>query len=233
MIWIKWALSPQEIRDRIIGGDSAFLKSLVEYLESCHVGEFTKPLVEVQKDILQRKVVEKPYVDSQLKMPISPPAQSCQCNQEGCHVCEEFDKWFASYIVECDQLACRLNAHTCRSSKKSNKKIVEDGPGARKTRSLCQDSNGYCKACMPREILSQTYFDAANGAIQMKKGEAWYNTWTPLLEYLIRCNTDSTCLLSGTAVNAVTAYVTDYVSKMGIKTNVLFEAVLKDERKLR
>ena len=52
------------------------------------------------------------------------------------------------------------------------KNAVEDGPEARETRSLCQDSNGHCKAHMPRELLSQTYFDAATGAIQMKKGEA-------------------------------------------------------------
>lgn len=206
---------------------------MVEYLEGCHVGEFTKPLSEVQKDILQRKVVETPYADIQLKLPTVPPAHTCQCNEPGCISCENFDKWYKSYIEDCDQLACKLNAHTCRSSKKSNKKKENDGPEARETKSLCLDSNGYCKARMPRELLPQTYFDAASGAIRMKKGEPWYNTWTPLLEFLIHCNTDCACLLSGTAVNAVTGYVTDYVAKMGLKTNVLFEAVLRVIRKMR
>ena len=39
LIWIKGALSPQEVRDKILDTESDFQKSMVEYLESVHQGE--------------------------------------------------------------------------------------------------------------------------------------------------------------------------------------------------
>ena len=59
----------------------------------------------------------------------------------------------------------------------------------------------------------------------MKKGEAWMNTFTPLITYLLRCNSDTTSLLSGTAIKAIVAYVTDYVTKPGLTTYSIFETV--------
>ncbi|KAJ3503997.1 hypothetical protein NMY22_g18063 [Coprinellus aureogranulatus] len=41
MIWIANAMSPQDIRDKLMDKDSAFQKSLVDYLEKCHQGDFT------------------------------------------------------------------------------------------------------------------------------------------------------------------------------------------------
>ena len=233
LIWVRKAMTPQQIRDRILSGDSAFLQALVEYLEAAHVGEFSKPLSDVQKDILQRKVVETPFVDLQLQMPVPSPSCSCRCDLPTCQSCIKFNQWFAKYNTDCDQLASKLNAHICKSAKESKKKKEEDAPEARETRAVCKDTNGQCKACMPRELFSQTYFDSVTGAIRLKKGEAWYNTWTPLHEYLLRCNTDTTCMLSGTAIKAVVGYITDYVLKLGIKTHVLFEAVLKTVRRTK
>jgi hypothetical protein len=59
----------------------------------------------------------------------------------------------------------------------------------------------------------------------MKKGEAHMNTVSPALTYLLRCNTDVTSLLSGTAVKAIVAYVTEYVTKPGLKTYSIFDTI--------
>jgi len=59
----------------------------------------------------------------------------------------------------------------------------------------------------------------------MKKGEAHMNTITPILTYLLHCNTDVTSLLSGTAVKAVVAYVMEYVTKPGLKTYSIFDTI--------
>lgn len=40
LLWIDGALSPQEIRDRLMADDSSFQKDLIEYLEGVHKGEF-------------------------------------------------------------------------------------------------------------------------------------------------------------------------------------------------
>ena len=48
-----------------------------------------------------------------------------------------------------------------------------------------------------------TEVDPHTGALNVKKGEPWINTLTPLVTYLLRCNTDVTSLLSGTAIKVL------------------------------
>jgi len=72
--------------------------------------------------------------------------------------------------------------------------------------------------------------DLATGAMKMKKGEAWINTFSSLVTYLFRCNTDTTSLLSGTAIKATVIYITD-VTKPGLNTySTLFVKYLKEMR---
>ena len=59
----------------------------------------------------------------------------------------------------------------------------------------------------------------------MKKSEPWINTVTQVVTYLFRCNTDITCLLSGTAIKAVVMYVSDYITKSSLKTHTIFESI--------
>ena len=84
---------------------------------------------------------------------------------------------------------------------------------------------GKCKARFPRPIFKQTEVDKETGAINLKKLEPMINTLTPLVTYLLHCNTDITCLKSGTAVKAVIMYVTDYITKCSLKTHVVFDVI--------
>lgn len=59
ILWIKGALSPQQIRDKIMNADSIFQQELINYLESCHIGEFmtgTIDQVSNQRPILDNKI---------------------------------------------------------------------------------------------------------------------------------------------------------------------------------
>ncbi|KAJ6612942.1 hypothetical protein B0H10DRAFT_2222723 [Mycena sp. CBHHK59/15] len=40
LVWIKSALSPQQIWDKLTAPDDAFQKALVSYLKAAHIGEF-------------------------------------------------------------------------------------------------------------------------------------------------------------------------------------------------
>ena len=51
------------------------------------------------------------------------------------------------------------------------------------------------------------------------------NNVTAEVTYPICCNTDVTSLLSGTAIKAVVAYVSDYISKPALKIYLICEAV--------
>ena len=66
-----------------------------------------------------------------------------------------------------------------------------------------------------------------SGTIFLKKIEEWVNTVTPVLTYLLRCNTDVTSLKSGTAVKGVIMYITNYVTKTSLKTHVIFDTIRK------
>ena len=63
------------------------------------------------------------------------------------------------------------------------------------------------------------------GAINMIKKESWLNSFTYVVTYLFRCNTDVTSLRSGTAIKGVLLYVSNYVTKPALKTHVIFETV--------
>jgi hypothetical protein len=63
------------------------------------------------------------------------------------------------------------------------------------------------------------------GTVDMKKKEIWLNTFTYLVTYLFRCNTDITSLRSGTAIKGVLLYVSNYVTKPALKTHVIFDTV--------
>ncbi|KAK7675989.1 hypothetical protein QCA50_007963 [Cerrena zonata] len=83
---------------------------------------------------------------------------------------------------------------------------------------------GECRARFPREARLESTFDEL-GALQLKHKEPVINSFTSLVDYLIRCNTDTTCLLSGTQVKAVIAYIPDYITKYQLKKYTLFEVI--------
>ena len=117
---------------------------------------------------------------------------------------------FNTYEKEWKNIALKANKHNNPCSKSSGK------------HKGCLDKNNNCKVHFPREIVSSTMVDINSDALKIKKGEKWYNTQTPTLFFLLHCNHDTTSLLSGTAVKAIVAYVTDYVIKPVLKTHVIF-----------
>jgi hypothetical protein len=90
----------------------------------------------------------------------------------------------------------------------------------------CKDNRyGKCRARFPQAVHEKSEVDPDTGSITLKKGEPWINTFSPLLTYLVRCNTDVSCIWSGTAVKAVLVYITDYITKSGLKTHGVFESI--------
>jgi len=90
----------------------------------------------------------------------------------------------------------------------------------------CINKHGNCKAQFPRDRhLTRLRLILRTGALNIKKGERWINTLTPIVTYLLRCNSDVTSLLSGTAIKAIVAYISDYVTKLSLKTYTIFDTV--------
>jgi hypothetical protein len=209
LLWIKGALSPQEIRDKILDPELDFQRSMVEYLESVHQGEFFNGKLEDVIEQIDEYQKDPGYVPPTKTMPEAPPplcAERNECNT--CDNCKALSGWWVQFKKIVDDLVKRSNRHNdCSKSVR---------PCLRK---------GKCKARFPRDLVETTMVDPATGALKMKKGEAWINYFSPLLTFLVRCNTDTTSLLSGTAIKATVAYITDYVTKPGLNTYSMFDTI--------
>ncbi|EAU85037.2 hypothetical protein CC1G_04133 [Coprinopsis cinerea okayama7 len=203
LIWISGSVSPQVIRDRILN-DLNWQGKIVEWLEAAHVGEFlTGSLQDVKRNVDEKSESDL-YVDPTMVLPVSPPLRGCSVEHaDGCSSCSRTRSWWEYFRETVDDLFLKSNTYVnCRDNKFKR-----------------------CRARFPRELHETTRVDPATGALALKKGEAWINTMTPLLTYIMGCNTDVTSLLSGTAVKAVIVYVTDYITKPGLKTHVVFDAI--------
>lgn len=221
LVWIHCSLSPQTIRDRVLD-DLEFRQRLLSWLEQCHQGDFSTGTTNDIRDRLSAQNKDRVTVgslsvditpsmeltsstgmDSVMTLPIGPPPL---------HIREidstATERWFKDVLRISDEIVYRSNRH-CENHSRGCKR-----PG-----------QSVCRARFPREVLGATTIDPSTGAIQFKKTEPWINTFHPVLSYLLRCNSDVTCLLSRTQVRAVIAYVTDYITKSAYKMHDAFGSV--------
>ena len=222
LLWLKGCLTPQEIRDRIMDPNSEFQKKIVEYLESVHIGEFmTGSMDEVKQKVETQQAQDKNYTNPTQTLPEAPPPICTEHSESDnmCSDCKNLTSWWARFRNTVDDLVFRSNVHNCTRNLSSNEKTQK------KDRPTCINKQGKCKARFPRPLYEQTEVDPKTGALNIKKDEPWINTFTPLVTFLLRCNSDITSLLSGTAIKAIVAYVSDYITKPGLKTHSIFSAI--------
>ena len=224
LLWIKGNISPQEMRDKILKSNSVWRKKLIDWLESCHTGDFlTGSYAEVCESV-GKKREEEGYIDPTQSFPEAPPKKCvmvhCKGEEEDCESCRNTAKWVDRYATTVDDLLLRSNVHSC------NRGMNKDGTRRKnKASGGCMDNRwNKCKARFPRPTFLKTMIDEL-GTISMKKFEAWLNTFTPLVTYALRCNTDITSLSSGTAIKAVVLYVSDYITKSTLKTHTIFDSI--------
>ncbi|KAF7965594.1 hypothetical protein HWV62_42679, partial [Athelia sp. TMB] len=177
LLWIRSALTPQEIRERIMEPDGEFQKKMVQYLESAHQGEFkTGSVKDVTKDVAAQSA--RPGYEDPTETLASRPKYGCGLDRcEGCEVCTEKDKWEMHKDRVTDDILSRSNVHKCGSR-------------------CYVDGRTTCKSRFPRDTYETTMMDPGTGALSMKKTEPDLNTFNYTLTYLLRSNTDVTSLLS-------------------------------------
>ncbi len=203
----KDSLSPQEIRKRVMDVNPEFQKRMVEYLEGASKGEFyTATLQEMEEYKRSLDTVNPQRIQLSEQLP-DRPIDPCPDECKNCTQCNKSSQWWTKYYKEVDELIVSHNVHDCRKNLK------------------CKKSKNGCTARFPRELFSETTFDPETGKINQRKGESMLNNFSPVVSFIMRCNHDVTSLLSGTAIKAVIAYVTDYITKPGLKTHTIFEAV--------
>ncbi|KAJ7728041.1 hypothetical protein B0H16DRAFT_1331116 [Mycena metata] len=210
LLYIKGALPPQEIRNRLMNPGSEFEQALIKYLEGCHVGEFHGGNI----NAMQLKKAAKneqaasggtEYQNPTLTMPVPPPTLCNKKTCSGCTECSRLSRWWSNFWSTDDLML------------KSNVK----SKGAKG----CLNKEGICMARFPRELFEKSVVDHSDGSLNVKKLEPDINNVTPMLTYCLRCNTDVTSLLSGTAIKVIVAYISDYVSKASLKSYQVFSSM--------
>jgi len=206
--------TPQEIRHRIMDVNSDFQKKLVGILESV-VWRVPEPV--------QRLMFLK-GLELHLRLLITlNPLSLCQplllghvvikCGDCSCE--KDRELWWQEFESTVDDVLLRSNQHTHKIDKNGN------------NISYCMTAKvsanvGFLEIHFHRHWLIQS-----SGALSLKKGEAWMNSVTPLLSYLLPSNSDVTSLLSGTAIKAVVAYCQRLITKPSLKTYIIFECYKK------
>ncbi|KAJ7628136.1 hypothetical protein DFH06DRAFT_1006471, partial [Mycena polygramma] len=212
-----------------MGPRSRFRERLLRYLESSHRAEYFNGSREAV--IKKRKVEPLPHdADSDDEIDLSsnyrPPTQTLPkapprpCTGEKCtelcSKCKRYADWWDGFELEVDDLLVRSN------SGKTGKKQPDFK--FKRERKGCLTKTGVCRARFPREVV-ETSNVTEDGHVTVRHVEPMMNTVNPIITYLNRCNTDVTSLLSGTAVKAVVSYVSDYVSKLSLKSYQMFASV--------
>ncbi|KAI0337782.1 hypothetical protein BDW22DRAFT_1305448, partial [Trametopsis cervina] len=195
LIWVKNSLSPQEVRDKI-RENKTFAEEYTAWLESCHQGGYS-----TGTDVEIATVVEQLSQNPTESIPVPPPSDMTDADAES---------WLNEVRRITDCIVHLSNRHNSRHDKGC---LRGNAP------------NTYCRANFPRMLYPQTLVDWVTGSVQLRHTDQWMNTFNIVLTYLIRCNTDVTCLMSSTQVRAIIAYVTDYVTKNSLKTHAVFETI--------
>ena len=211
LVWILGALSPQAMRDRLLS-DVGFENALLEWLENSHFGDYSIFTNEELKDNLEEEFIESrngtAETRTRLKRGIRDPASKLPTRPADELSPPELDSWKKEMLRDADEVVFVSNHHDPNHGK-----------------GCLRGDPAYCRARFPRETFEETQVDEETGAIRFAKREPWINTYHPVLSHVLRCNTDVTCLLSGTQVKAIMAYVTDYVTKSKLTTESFFDTV--------
>ena len=230
LIWIKGCLNPQEMREKILRSNSEWNQKIIDWLESCHSGEFLTGTHEEISDKVAENMKNADYTDPTQTLPLHPP-KLCNIDHTAvngnnerkptdCMPCLKWSSWWTCVRNTIDDLLFKSNVHSCDHN------LNKNGSRKNNTSSGCKDNRwGKCKARFPRSLFTKSTIDFLTGAITIKKLEPWLNTFTPIVTYLFRCNTDVTSLSSGTAIKAVVIYVSDYITKSSLKTHVVFDSI--------
>ncbi|KAJ7479681.1 hypothetical protein FB451DRAFT_1031501, partial [Mycena latifolia] len=231
LLYIKGALPPQETRNRLMNPGSEFQLSLIKYLEAAHVGEFHNGDLALMRTKYPAPLKETPtYENPTLTMPVPPPEHCKHKGCSGCKQCSKLAQWWTNFWETTDDLMLKSNVHTHHrahepTTKERRAKVTKGAKVKSKGAKGCLTKEGICMARFSREIFTESVVNHSDGSLNTKKLESEINNVTPMLTYCVRCNTDVTSLLSGTAIKAIIAYISDYVSKASLKSYQVFSSM--------
>ena len=126
-----------------------------------------------------------------------PPVPPNPTDKNPIEILNEWDVVFATEVKMCGEV---LQRHVCRP--------------------VCHKygNEGRCRFLFPHEIVDASYFDAETNSVILVCRDATVNYYNPYILVFCRHNHDIKCILSGKSAKAAMFYISDYITKMGLKT---------------
>jgi len=135
-----------------------------------------------------------PSYEPRIERPPIPPKAEKECPID---ILNEWDEVYATEVKMCGEV---LQRHVCRA--------------------VCHKygNDGKCQFLFPHEIVEASYFDADTNSVIFLCRDATVNYFNPYILIFCRHNHDIKCILSGKGAKAAMFYITDYITKMDLKT---------------
>ncbi|KAG2112596.1 uncharacterized protein F5147DRAFT_572212, partial [Suillus discolor] len=108
--------------------------------------------------------------------------------------------WDTIYTTEIKRCGEALQRHTCRA--------------------VCHKyhNDERCRFLFPHEIVEASSFDSETNSVVLKCRDPTVNYFNPYVLVFCRHNHDMKCILSGKGAKAAMFYISDYITKMDLKT---------------
>ncbi|PPQ75657.1 hypothetical protein CVT26_001814 [Gymnopilus dilepis] len=170
---------------------------LHEKLKSCP--GFDKKVFDFFEGIIKHHLpsvdvlVDKKYEPRAERPPFAPPPPN---ERDGF----DLEAWIKEFNIEHKKLGEKLQRHVCRP--------------------VCHKygNTNSCRFQFPHEIISQSSFDPETNSLYLLCLDGEVNYHNPIILVYCRHNHDLKCILSGKAAKAAMFYITDYITKMDLKT---------------
>lgn len=190
LLWLEGGLNPTEVHDRM-KKDVNFQERFFDFFESIIKHEL--PNVDVPPGFDGKKYTPA----TEMPPPPLRPLNKSESEWDE----DEFDAWHSCLDNEVRMCGEALQRHSCKS--------------------VCHKygNGGRCRFRFPHPTVEASYFDAENNSVMLKVQDAWLNYYNPYLLTYCRHNHDIRCILSGKSAKAAMFYITDYITKMSLKTS--------------
>lgn len=173
--------------------------------------DFEKRFFEFLEDAIHHHLPEVEVVthkDSEPRVERPPEAPSCDIPPE------KLREWKIFMDSEIKRLGEALQRHTCRP-------VCHKYGNADK-----------CRFLFPHEFVPSSHFDPETNSIILKCLDEMVNYFNRYILVYCRHNHDIKCILSGRAAKAAMFYITDYITKMDVKTYELLSLLSRAVSKM-
>ncbi len=140
-----------------------------------------------------------PGYEPRIQRPIPPPDLSGESMSE-LQKAQIMEDWTRTFLLDVKGCGEALQRHVCLP--------------------VCHKygNEGKCRFLFPHDVVEASHFDAESNSIMLSVRDPTVNYYNPYILVFCRHNHDLKCILSGKSAKAAMMYITDYITKMDLKT---------------